>query len=98
MATWFDTLPPALADAAGAEADRFGLWMRLAQLHLDTLPDIYGVDGETGSALWRERYETGWSPRQAAFAAWNAGPPPQAVEATVHAGPMHSTATQPGAR
>ncbi len=74
VGTWFDTLPPELVDAAGAQDGRYGLWRCLVRLHLDTLPAGHEVRTDVNTAVWRERYETGWSPRQAAFAAWNAGP------------------------
>jgi hypothetical protein len=95
MATWFDTLPPELVDAAGGEGGRYGLWMRLVRLHLDTLPAGEAVRTDANAAVWRERYENGWSPRQAAFAAWNAGPTGEQVagiKPPVPAGPGCPTA------
>lgn len=74
MGTWFDTLPPELVDAAGG-ADRYELWMRLARMHLDTLPGGNALTTDPRTALWQDRYEAGWSPRQAAFAEWNSTQP-----------------------
>jgi hypothetical protein len=81
VGTWFDTLPPELVDAAGAEGGRYGLWMCLVRLHLDTLPAGQEALTDENTAVWRERYETGSSPRQAAFAAWNAGPTGRQLDA-----------------
>ncbi len=77
MGTWFDTLAPKLVDAAG-RADRYGLWMCLARMHLDTLPGGIALDTDPGPVLWQDRYEAGWSPRRAAFAAWNSKQPRRA--------------------
>ncbi|MGI8753323.1 MAG: hypothetical protein ACR2MN_13585 [Acidimicrobiales bacterium] len=80
MGTWFDTLPPELVDAAGGDADRYGLWIRLTRMHLDTLPGGQGVITDVETGPWQERYESGWSPRQAAFAVWNSAPNHQRLE------------------
>lgn len=81
MGTWFDTLPPDLVDAAGVGVgDRYGLWMRLARMHLATLPGGHALLTDPGTRLWQDRYEAGWPPRQAAFAAWNSETPRQQLQ------------------
>jgi hypothetical protein len=54
---------------------RFSLWLRLADEHLATFPK---AKGETFEFSWRAAFDRGWSPRDAALAAWSgAGREPQ---------------------
>jgi hypothetical protein len=53
--------------------DRYSLWLRLADEHLDVLRPR---SNETVTFPWQEAYERGWSRRDAAFAALG-GPTPQ---------------------
>jgi hypothetical protein len=70
MSDWLGTHNESVVAAAQGHGDRFGLWIELVKLHLGTLPGGGAVEVDRPADEWRDRYETGWSPRQAAFAAW----------------------------
>lgn len=54
-------------EMAGGDV-RYSLWLRLADEHLDALPR----SKEKKTVFrWRSAYDHGWSPRDAAFAAWS---------------------------
>ena len=95
--TWFDAQPrsqvegalavfdndPDLArgylDRAGCDR-RYALWLVLVDLQIGTLPDR----GPRLAWDWQTAYQTGWSPRAAAFAAWastDTAPTPPAIRA-----------------
>jgi hypothetical protein len=73
MTTWLDWQSPVtvrLALGVANDGDdavgRFELWLSLVDLHLAELRS-----GRSGLVWdWQRRYEDGWSPRTAAFAAW----------------------------
>ncbi len=73
MTTWLDTQPAATVHRALGcpprtdEAEqRFHLWLRLVDLHLDQLH----VERPQLAWDWHRAYGDGWSPRTAVFAAW----------------------------
>ena len=73
-------------ETAGGDV-RYSLWLRLADEHLDALPRS---EGKRTGFPWRSAYDHGWSPRDAAFAAWSGvGENPQ-VWADMNLGPTPS--------
>jgi hypothetical protein len=101
--TWLDSQPRSQVEGALAVFDndpdfargylnragcdrRYALWLVLVDLQVSTLPDR----GPRLAWAWHAAYETGWSPRAAAFAAWastdtHTTPPPPIIRAG-HAG------------
>jgi hypothetical protein len=72
MLTWLDTQPPSIVRCALADRNevdqsaRFALWLVLVDLHLDQLhTGRHGLQWD-----WHLAYDSGWSPRTAALAAW----------------------------
>jgi hypothetical protein len=73
MTTWLDVQAPlsvrralGVANDSDDAAGRFDLWLSLVDLHLAELRSR-----RSGLVWdWHRRYQDGWSPRTAAFAAW----------------------------